>query len=46
MRGAAVARRRWQRRYRCLRRAQPGLASRRQTRPDPAGSSGSAVLAG
>src|SRR4051794_40918273 len=27
------ARRRWQQSYRCLRRAQPGLASRRQTRP-------------
>ncbi len=30
-----VARRRWARRYRALRRAQPGLASRRQTRPNP-----------
>ena len=34
--GAAVARRGWQRRYRCLPRAQPGLAPRRRTRPAPA----------
>src|SRR3954469_17404345 len=32
---AAGARRGWQQSYRCLPRAQPGLASRRQTRPDP-----------
>jgi len=31
-----LARRRWQQRYRCLRRAQPGVASKRQTRPNPA----------
>src|SRR5215218_1055079 len=32
--GAAGARRRWARWYRALRRAQPGLAPRRQTRPN------------
>src|SRR4051812_9493536 len=30
------ARRRWQQSYRCLRRAQPGWASKRPTRPNPA----------
>src|SRR3954451_6144916 len=35
-RGPPRARRRWQQSYRCLRRAQPVLAPRRQTRPDPA----------
>jgi len=34
--GPPRARRRWARRYRALRRAQPGLASQRQTRPKPA----------
>src|SRR5690349_15359088 len=34
--GAAVARRGWAQLYRALPRAQPGLAPRRQTRPDPA----------
>ena len=36
MSGAAGARRRWQQSYRCLRRAHPGSAPRRQTRPNPA----------
>src|SRR5215218_1469270 len=36
MPGAAVARRGWAQSYRALPRAQPGLAPRRQTRPNPA----------
>jgi hypothetical protein len=35
-RGAAVARRRWQRSYRCLRRAKPGPERSGGTRPNPA----------